>query len=211
MLKIEKIPVTPLEQNCRVLYETDTKTAIVVDPGGDAFEIIGFIEDNELKLKEIWLTHSHFDHCGGVKDIKDKFNVPLRGHKVEKEMRAMVEDIAKMYNLPASGFSNCPEPEHDLSDNEVLDFEGHKFKCLFTPGHAPGHICFYNEESSTLIAGDTLFRGSIGRTDLPLGNHGELISSIKKKLYTLPDNTKVMPGHGPDTTIGTEKSSNPFV
>jgi glyoxylase-like metal-dependent hydrolase (beta-lactamase superfamily II) len=209
MFKIKTIPVTPLQQNCRVLYVN--KKAIIIDPGGDVDEIDSFLKSQDLTPIEIWLTHCHFDHCGGVANLKEKFDIPVRGHKLEKQMRAMVEDIAKMYQLEGAGFRNCPEPELFLEDGQVLEFEENKFKCLFTPGHSPGHICFYNKDKNTLIAGDTLFQGSIGRTDLPLCNHNDLISSIKNKLYTLPDNTRVMPGHGPDTSIGSEKRSNAFV
>lgn len=211
MLKIVCLPVTELQQNCRFIIDTNTKKSILIDPGGDAKKLLNFIEKESLSLVEIWLTHSHFDHCGGVADIKAVFNVPLRGHKIEAEMRAQVENIAQMYGLLNSGFKNCPEPEYFLNDQDQLQLGEHIFLCFFTPGHSPGHICFYNAENSVLIAGDTLFAGSIGRTDLPMGNFETLANSIRTKIYSLPDNTDVLPGHGPNTKVKTEKMTNPFV
>lgn len=210
MFTIETIEVTPFQQNARLLYCPETKEAVVIDPGGDADLIAKRIEERGLSLQEIWLTHSHLDHCGGVADLKEVYDVPLLGHRIEEEMRKRVLDICSMYGLPKGTMKNCPEPERYIDEGDELSVGSYPFTILFTPGHSPGHLCFYHAPSHTLIAGDTLFSGSIGRTDLPGGDHPTLIKSIQEKIFTLPDETQVLPGHGPATTVAMEKQYNPF-
>jgi len=210
-VRIETIEVTPLGQNCRILVDDERQCAVIVDPGGDANEIISRLESLQLTLEAIWLTHSHLDHCGGVADLLDYKSVPLYGHRIEHEYRSRVESIAEMYQLPPGAMRNCPEPDHFLEGGEKLSFGGVEFEVRYTPGHSPGHLVFVCEALGVIVAGDTLFAGSIGRTDLPGGNHEQLLESIRQEIYSLPDATRVLPGHGPDTSVGNEKRANPFV
>lgn len=207
---IVQLTVTPFAQNCRLLIDDSARSAVVVDPGGEPERILAELSGRKLKLSEIWLTHSHLDHCGGVRSLKAATGAALLGHPVEAMMRANVVRIAAMYGIP-SGFEDCPEPDRFISGGEELSFGGATFKVLFTPGHAPGHVCFYDVAGKTLLAGDTLFSGSIGRTDLPGGDADLLLESIGREILTLPDDTRVLSGHGDDTTVGKERRSNPFL
>jgi len=211
MLEIITFPVTSFPQNCRFLIDSESKEAVVIDPGGEAHRIISELENRSAKCVEIWLTHSHLDHCGGVRDLKEATGAKLTGHPEERSFRARVEEICEMYGIPPGEMKNCPEPEQYITGGEVLSFANHSFEARFTPGHAPGHISFYCQERGVLIAGDTLFAGSIGRTDLPGGDYETLITSIREQILTLPDETVVLPGHGPDTTVGFERKNNPFL
>lgn len=211
MFEIVTCVITEFQQNCRIIFDPETKDAVIVDPGGDAQLLLTEIKERDLNLAEIWLTHSHLDHVGGVKALKKATGATILGHECEQELRQRVEEICEMYGLPLGDMENCPEPDQYIDGGAVLSIGGCEFTALFTPGHSPGHLCFYHKESDTLIAGDTLFAGSIGRTDLPLGDHAQLIESIKTEILTLPDETKVLPGHGPDTTVGVERKSNPFL
>ena len=211
MLEIKTIEVALFPQNARVLICTETKQAVVVDPGGDVNKILNAVEDEDLKISEVWLTHSHLDHCGGVKELIELTGAKLYGHKLEKEYRASIERYAMVYGLPAGSMQDCPEPDVYIDEGDQLSLGEHKFDVLFTPGHSPGHVCFYNPKESLLIAGDTVFAGSIGRTDLPGGNYQVLMDSIRAKILSLPGDTKIMPGHGPDTTVDVEKRTNPFL
>jgi glyoxylase-like metal-dependent hydrolase (beta-lactamase superfamily II) len=205
---VETIPVTPLEQNCRILWIEHDCKALVVDPGGDASRILARLESLKLECSQVWLTHSHFDHVGGLKEIVQATGAEVYGHLIEKEMRTLVPHLAARYGL--SGFFAAPEPDHYLSGGEVLAGPGGEWKVLFTPGHSPGHLCFLNEAEKVLLAGDVLFSGSVGRTDLPGGDQSTLMSSIRSQLMPLTDEVRVLSGHGPETTIGNERRTNPF-
>lgn len=211
MLEIVPVVVTPFAQNCRLLGDAQSKCAVVVDPGGDSDLIDAELQRRGWKCSEIWLTHSHLDHCGGVAALKRKYQSVLFAHPLEKMMRAHVQDLCAMYGLPQGELENCPEPDLEIKGGETLSFAGHKFNVIFTPGHSPGHVVFYQPELKVLLAGDTVFKSSIGRTDLPGGNHDTLMESIHSKILTLPDDTRVLSGHGDDTTIGFERRSNPFL
>lgn len=211
MLSIRTVQVTPFQQNCRILWGS-SKKALIIDPGGEVDKIKNLTDKEGLVPAEIWLTHSHIDHCGGVADLLTLFpGLPLSANPLEKELRSRVEDICSMYGVPEGYMKNCPEPTRFLSGGEQISFEGEVFEVLFTPGHAPGHLCFYNASGGYVLSGDTLFKNSIGRTDLPGGDYSLLIKSIREKLLVLPSEVKVLNGHGPDTTIGEEKKSNPFL
>ena len=211
MLAIQLIPVTELQQNCRVLWRKGSSAALVIDPGGDADRIIKFLKSESLVCEQIWLTHSHFDHCGGVAGLMAACSAKVYGHPIEKEFRQRVEDVKRMYGITSKSMTNSPEPTEYLTGGEALSFAEVSFSSLFTPGHSPGHLCYYAASENLLLAGDTLFSGSIGRTDLPGGHHSTLINSIVEKILVLPDDTRVLSGHGPDTTVGRERSSNPFL
>ncbi|MCB0320330.1 MAG: MBL fold metallo-hydrolase [Bdellovibrionales bacterium] len=215
-LEFITVPVTSLQQNCTLIVHPSTQSAVIVDPGGDADQIWAHLKRQNLTLEQIWLTHSHLDHCGGVKGLMRSLGsegkeIPFVGHAVEQMFRERVEDICRGYGIPAGEMENCPEPNRYIIGGEVLEFQGEEFEVRFCPGHSPGHCVFYWKNGGVLLAGDTLFAGSIGRTDLPGGDHQQLLDSIRREIYTLPPETEVLPGHGPRTTVGEEESSNPLV
>ncbi len=211
MINIKTINVTPISQHCRVLWCEKTSEATIVDPGGSGKEIAEFIKNQKLIPKSIWLTHSHFDHCGGVATLKKIFpNIKLYAHSLEKNMREEVVNIMEMFCITDKSCQNCPEPEVFLEDNLVLAVGEEKFITFFTPGHSLGGCSFYNENNKILISGDTLFAGTIGRTDLFGGDHEAILKSIREKLFVLPDDTIVYPGHGENTTILSEKLDNQY-
>ena len=210
-LTIHTVVVTPFQQNARIVHATGSTDAVIVDPGGEADSILAVLEENGLTLSAIWLTHSHLDHCGGVADILDRHQVPLYGHAVEAHMRSHVVEICQMYGMPAGDMRNCPEPNHYIEGGQELSIGGQTLSVLFTPGHSPGHVCMYHAGDGVLIAGDTVFSGSIGRTDLPGGSHETLLESIESKILSLPDETRILCGHGPETTVGKERKTNPWL
>lgn len=211
MLKIVTIPVTLFEQNCRILFDTDSNVGVVIDPGGDVDKIAEAIESIGCTVKEIWLTHSHLDHCAGVAGLVHRYSAELLATSCEKSMRASVCSIAAMYGLSAEEWPNCPEPSRYIDHGDVLTVGNYSAHVLSTPGHSPGHVSFYFKSEGFVIGGDALFRGSIGRTDLPGGDMSQLLASIERELLSLPEGTRVLTGHGPDTTIEQEKKNNPFL
>ncbi len=210
MLNVETIPVTEFGQNCRILWCSETKDGVVVDPGGDSEKIVAAAKRLGVSIKAIWLTHSHLDHCGGVAPLLDSFNVPLVANPEERMMRSNVTSIAQMYGMSPAEWHNCPEPTVNVRGGESLSVGNSSCVVLFTPGHSVGHVSFYFERDRIVASGDVLFAGSIGRTDLPGGDTKTLLDAIRREIFTLPPETRVLTGHGPDTTVGEEKASNPF-
>ena len=203
---IKNIVVGPLEVNCYILGCEDTKEAAIIDPGDNADEIISTIEKEGLNPKFIINTHAHFDHIGGVKVIQDHFKIDFILHEGDLFLVENASEQATAFGLkPISK----PEVNKNVTNGEKVIL-GNKFiTVIHTPGHSPGGVCYYS--GNNVFVGDTLFAGSIGRTDLPGGSYETLINSIRENLFPLGDSTVVYPGHGPSTTIGNEKEHNPFL
>lgn len=211
MLHIKSFTFNPFQENTYVVYD-DQGEAVLIDPGchnsHERSELEDFILSNELNLRNLLNTHCHIDHVLGNAWAKSRFKIPLWVHEKEIPVLKSVEVYAPNYGF--QGFESA-EADHYLEEGQEFRVGEESLKILFVPGHAPGHVVFYHEKSNQCIAGDTLFRGSIGRTDLPGGNHPLLLEKIKTQLFTLPEQTIIYPGHGPETNIAFEKIHNPFV
>lgn len=203
---IKSIVVGPLEVNCYILGCDDTKEAAIIDPGDDADEIIKTVEKEGLKPKFIINTHAHFDHVGGVKTIQDHFKIDFVLHKEDQFVLESLNEQTATF-----GLGKVPEPKvNKFVDNEdEISLGQNMIKVIHTPGHTPGGVCYY--VGNSIFVGDTLFAGSIGRTDFPGGSHEGLIKSVKERIFPLGDDVVVYPGHGPSTTIEEEKRHNPFL
>ena len=209
-LDLRIIPVTPFAQNCSLLFDTQSKEAILVDPGGEADKILGEIEKLGLTLKEVWLTHGHLDHAGGAQDIREKTGVPIIGpHKDDQFWMDEIELHWEKYGHKGMGRNLVPD--RYLEDGDTLTLGGAEFGIVHTPGHTPGHVVIYNQDMKIAFVGDVLFRGSVGRTDFPKSNPADLITSIRTKLWPLGSDMRFVPGHGPMSTFGAERADNPFV
>ena len=210
MLQIQSFVFNPFQENTFVLYD-ETKECIVVDPGcsdeTENLELKTFIEQRKLRVKLLINTHCHIDHVLGNKFVKDTYKVPLLIPPGEEPVLKAAEVYAPSYGFHLYQHQS---PNGFLEEGDYLKVGNQSFVVLFVPGHSPGHVAFYSEKNRIVIGGDVLFYNSIGRTDLPGGNHEQLINSIHTKLFALPDPVKVYPGHGPETTIGFEKKTNPF-
>lgn len=202
---IEVIVVGMIQANCFIVADTETKEAIIIDPGGDAPVIARRIESLGLKPKAIIATHGHFDHVEGIATLSKLLKVPTYAHK---EDMFIIENIQKQGALFGVMIEETPKIDKELTDNMELKFGNLTAKMLHTPGHSPGSVSILIDDH--LFAGDLIFARSIGRTDLGGGDYETLINSVNNKVFTLPEETKIHPGHGPDTTVGTEKQLNPF-
>jgi glyoxylase-like metal-dependent hydrolase (beta-lactamase superfamily II) len=203
------IPVTPFQQNCRLLWCEATKRAVVIDPGGDVPEIARAIAQAGVTVEKIWLTHGHIDHVGGAAELKTRLNVPIEGpHRSDLFLLQNVLESARMFGIP--DVANVT-PDRWLDEGDQVTIGELTFDILHCPGHSPGSIAFLNKPLRLAIVGDVLFAGSIGRTDLPGGSHKQLLKSIADKLLPLPDDVAVLNGHGPATSIGRERATNPFL
>jgi glyoxylase-like metal-dependent hydrolase (beta-lactamase superfamily II) len=204
------VPVTPFQQNCTILFDTDSKQGVVVDPGGDVDVLLEAIRSNGFDIGEIWITHGHLDHAGGAMELKEALGVDIVGpHATDAKMLANLEAQAERFGVGGS-VRNCT-PDRFLTEGETVSFGDHVFEVLHCPGHAPGHVVFFNRAAHFAHVGDVLFRGSIGRTDLPGGDHATLIRSIKEKLFPLGDDIGFICGHGPGGRFGEERRTNPFL
>lgn len=208
-LQIRIIPVTPLQQNCSLIWNEETKHAAMVDPGGDIDTLMGALEHFGLELKHIWLTHGHMDHAGAAAELRERTGVPIQGpHKDDQWLLDMVEESGAKYGI--TGGRNVT-PDSYLEEGDTLELDGIKFGVVHTPGHTPGHVVIYNPELNIAFVGDVLFAGSIGRTDFPRGDHQQLLDSITGKLWPLGNEMAFVPGHGPTSKFGIERVTNPFV
>ena len=211
-LQLTIIPVTPYEQNCTLLWDDETKEAVLTDLGGSSAEIYQYIQQNNLQLKEIWLTHGHLDHVGGVVKMRELADVAVIGpHQDDLFLLEDLPNKTREYAKYGFEFSPTFTPTRWLEEGEQLRVGQYVFDVLHIPGHTPGHVVFYCASEKLLIAGDVLFKESVGRTDFPRSNTDDLHRNIRQKLYTLPEEVVVIPGHRDTTTIGHEKRHNPYV
>lgn len=208
-LKVLIIPVTPFQQNCSLVFDEESKRGAIVDPGGDVATILNAIEQSNVKIEKILLTHGHIDHAGGAAELREALGVQIEGpHK---------DDLFLLKDLPMSGAkfgmvdSRSVVPDRWLNDGDDVEFAGLKFTALHAPGHSPGSVVFSNDENRFALMGDVLFQGSVGRTDFPYGSHDTLMASIKEKVLTLGDDVAFLPGHGRASQIGVERKTNPFI
>lgn len=210
MLEVKKFVFNPFMENTYVLFD-ETGECVIIDPGciekEEETELTDFIQSKNVSVKKLINTHCHIDHVLGNAFVKRKYNVELFIHPIEEPVLRAVKSYASNY-----GFSHYQDStaEHFLNEGDVVTFGNQQLSVLFVPGHSPGHIALYHPLTKTLLGGDVLFENSIGRTDLPGGNFDTLIRSIHTKFFTLPDDVTVYCGHGPETTIGFEKRTNPF-
>lgn len=202
---IEQLEVGPIMANCYILGCEETKEGLVIDPGGDADQILMKIGKHGLTIKWIVNTHGHFDHVGANKKLKDATGAPIMIHSGDAPMLSQLSSAAASFGLKAE---NSPGPDQEIADGDTISFGNYSLKVMHTPGHSPGGVSLYAD--GHVFVGDTLFSGSIGRTDLPGGNYETLINSVESKIFTLPEETRVHCGHGPDTTVAREKRYNPF-
>jgi len=211
-MEIHQITFNAFQENTFILWD-NTADCIIIDPGcyekNEELELVDFINKNNLNPVKLINTHCHIDHILGNKFVSEKWDLELYMNKIDLPLLEGAGDIAKMYGF--KNYKGSPYPKHYLEEGDILEFGESKLEILFTPGHAPGHICLFNKEGSFIVSGDVLFNGSVGRTDLPGGDFDTLIESIKTKLMTLQDETIVYCGHGPSTSIGRERLSNPFL
>ena len=203
------IPVTPFQQNCTLLWCDATNRAVVIDPGGDLPDIERAIAQAKVAVEKIWLTHGHVDHVAGAAEVKARLNVPIEGpHRDDLFLLHHVVESARSFGMQDG--ANVT-PDRWLEDGDQVDVGELKFDVRHCPGHSPGCVAFLNAAQRLVIVGDVLFAGSVGRTDLPGGDQRQLLRSIRDKLLPLADDVAVISGHGPTTTIGRERATNPFL
>ena len=204
----ETFPVGMLQCNCTILGDEQSRDAIVIDPGDEVPRILALLAKHQLTVRKIVVTHAHIDHIASALELKRITGAPILYSKADLPLAAMMNVQAGWLGVAAP---EVAPPDHSPADLEHIKVHGIDAQVLYTPGHTEGSVCLLVPAASLLIAGDTLFAGSVGRTDLPGGSHGKLIQSIRERLLPLPDDTLVVPGHGPVTTIGEERVSNPFL
>lgn len=204
----ETFPVGQLQCNCTILADEVSREAIVIDPGADLPRILAFLAQHALTVRQILITHAHIDHIAGAAELKRHTGAPILYNQQDLPLVAMMDVQAGWLGI------QTPEvvpPDSDLTDGQTVAIAGLAAQVIHTPGHTQGSLCLHIPQASLLLAGDTLFAGSVGRTDLPGGNARQLIHSIRERLLPLPEQTVVVPGHGPETTIGQERETNPFL
>jgi len=208
-LRVAVIPVTPFQQNCSLIWNPSSGLGALVDPGGDADRLREVIAANGVTLEKILITHAHLDHAGAAADLAAELGVPIEGpHPDDQFWIDRIEDAGRQYNMP---WCKRFTPDRWLEDGETVTVGGESFEVLHCPGHTPGHVVFFHRGLRVAFVGDVLFQGSIGRTDFPRGNHQDLVNAITGKLWPLGDDVTFVPGHGPTSTFGRERRTNPYV
>ena len=211
MIKIQVFAVNAFQENSYLLFD-DSNEAILIDPGFyeefEYEELYAFLELHSLKLIKIVNTHSHIDHVLGVDSIKEKYKIPFLIHPTDEQTLRMNKVVSEMYGMP---LYREPQVDGYFKEGEVIEFGASSLQIRFAPGHAPGHVIFFSPEQNFAIVGDVIFRTSIGRTDLPGGNHEDLLKNIREQVFTLPSDCELYPGHGPSTTVGFEIENNPYL
>ncbi len=203
------LPVTPLQQNCTIVWCTKTKKAAVIDPGGEVPRLLAALKELDLTIEKIFITHGHMDHAGGAAGLKEATGVPIEGpHPDDQFWIDGIEDSGRKYGVPGA---RAFVPDRWLGDGDVVTLGETQFEVIHCPGHTPGHVIFFHRQARFAQVGDVLFQGSIGRTDFPRGNHQDLIDAITQKLWPLGEDVAFVPGHGPMSTFGRERQTNPFV
>jgi hydroxyacylglutathione hydrolase len=205
---IEMLTVSPFQENCYVIGDEESMTGAIIDPGDEAARIALTVERVGLEISQIIVTHSHIDHVGAVAQLVDEYMCPVLMHN---EAEAMLKTVPQQAMMMGMRFGKVPKVDRHIGDEEILEVGSLRLRSLYTPGHAPGHLAFLVEDEDTVFSGDALFAGSVGRVDLPGGSMEVLMQSISERLLILPDETRVLSGHGPETTIGRERVSNPFL
>ncbi|WP_440411536.1 MBL fold metallo-hydrolase [Neorhizobium petrolearium] len=204
------IPVTPFQQNCTILFDDETREGVVIDPGGDVPTILEVVSENGITLREIWLTHGHIDHAGGADELREVLGIPVIGpHEADLPLLQKLEVQAEKFGVKMAVRNLVPD--RWLNEGDTVSFGDHVFEVFHCPGHAPGHVIYYNRKQKFAHLGDVLFNGSIGRTDLPGGDHETLLASIRDKVLPLGDDVGFICGHGPGSRIGDERRNNPFL
>ncbi|QFT78359.1 putative metallo-hydrolase [Erythrobacter sp. THAF29] len=207
-MKAAIIPVTPLQQNCSLIWCTKTNRAALVDPGGDLDRLKEGVAKAGVELEKILITHGHLDHCGQAGMLAEELGLPIEGpHEDDRFWIARLDEDGARYGMTAKSF----EPDRWLKHGDTVTVGDLTLDVIHCPGHTPGHVVFFHEPSRFAIVGDVLFQGSIGRTDFPMGNHQDLIDSITKRLWPLGEDVMFIPGHGPTSTFGQERKTNAFV
>jgi glyoxylase-like metal-dependent hydrolase (beta-lactamase superfamily II) len=208
-ISVAVVPVTAFQQNCSIIWDTATKEAAVVDPGGDLDSILARAQRDNLQITKILITHAHIDHAGATLKLQQMLNVPIEGPHPDEQfwIDRLSEDGAR-YGIESFGAFT---PTRWLFDHDEVTVGNQILEVIHCPGHTPGHVIFYHRATKFAIVGDVIFKSSIGRTDFPKGNHADLIHSIREKLFPLGDDVRFLPGHGPLSTFGEERRSNPFV
>ncbi len=208
-MKYLTVPVTAFEQNCSLVFCENSGAAIAIDPGGEIEKIMSIAKNNKLNIEKIVLTHGHIDHVGGAANLASQLNIPISGPQLGD--RFLIESLSTQSQM--FGFEDVEsfEPDEWLNDGDIIRVGTESLKVIHTPGHTPGHISLFHQESDTAFVGDVLFYNSIGRTDFPGGDHTTLLHSIKERLFPLGDLVTFIPGHGPNSTFGYERAHNPFL
>lgn len=208
-IKVAVVPVTPLQQNCALVWCEQTRKGAFVDPGGEVERLARAAEDQGVMIEKILLTHGHLDHAGAAAELAERYGVPIEGpHKDEDWLLASIPEQGARYGMRDA---RACTPSRWLSDGDVVAVGEARFDVVHCPGHTPGHVVFVQREARFAFVGDVLFRGSIGRTDFPRGNFEDLVASIRTKLFPLGDDIRFLPGHGDLSTFGWERKTNPFV